>query len=77
MSDLGKLLIRLTGVRGEVLWRSTQPGGQRRRSLDTSNVSGLSGFVAKTRVDRRRRTTTAWYGTAPRSAAPASGPATE
>jgi len=42
------LIARLTRFDGKIVWDTSKPDGQPRRSLDTSKAERLFGFKAKT-----------------------------
>lgn len=46
--ELVSLIVRLTGYSGNVVWDTTRPDGQPRRSLDTSRARHAFGFTART-----------------------------
>jgi GDP-L-fucose synthase len=59
--ELVNLIADLTGYRGEIVWDTSKPDGQPRRSLDTSRARGRFGFEARTRLEEGLRRTIAWY----------------
>jgi GDP-L-fucose synthase len=59
--DLAEKIARLTGFEGEIVWDTSQPDGQPRRSLDTSRARERFGFVAETSFDVGLRHTIDWY----------------
>jgi GDP-L-fucose synthase len=59
--DLVRLLADLTGYDGAIVWDTTQPDGQPRRTLDTSRARDAFGFEATTRFEHGLRHTIAWY----------------
>jgi GDP-L-fucose synthase len=61
IKDLAAMIRRLTGFRGDVVWDTSQPNGQPRRSLDTSRAETLFGFRARTPFEDGLRRTIAWY----------------
>ena len=65
--DLAELIGELTGFDGEIVWDTTKPNGQPRRSLDTSRAEELFGWCATTSFRDGLRRTIEWY----RAAAPA------
>jgi GDP-L-fucose synthase len=65
--DLAELIGELTGFDGEIVWDTTKPNGQPRRSLDTSRAEELFGWRATTSFRDGLRRTIEWY----RAAAPA------
>ncbi|MCX5698499.1 MAG: GDP-L-fucose synthase [Candidatus Omnitrophica bacterium] len=48
IKDLLKLIVKLTGFKGKVIWDKSKPDGQPRRFLDTSKAKKEFGFKAKT-----------------------------
>jgi GDP-L-fucose synthase len=64
--DLAELVAELSGFEGEIVWDSSMPNGQPRRSLDPSRAKELFGFEARTSLREGLEQTIAWY----RSAAP-------
>jgi GDP-L-fucose synthase len=65
--DLAELVAELTGFAGEIVWDTSMPNGQPRRSLDASRAKELFGFEAKTPLRAGLERTIAWY----RASAPA------
>jgi len=59
--DLAELVAHLTGFKGELVWNTSQPDGQPRRSLDTSRAEALFGFRAHTSFKEGLARTIAWY----------------
>jgi GDP-L-fucose synthase len=51
----------LCGFRGDVVWDTSKPNGQPRRSLDTSRAATLFGFRATTALDDGLARTVDWY----------------
>jgi len=45
--DLAKLIARLTGFEGEIVWDTSKPNGQPRRALDTQRAEQFFGFRAQ------------------------------
>jgi GDP-L-fucose synthase len=62
-----ELVAELTGYEGEIVWDTSMPNGQPRRSLDASRAKELFGFEAKTPLRAGLERTIAWY----RASAPA------
>lgn len=58
---LAELIAELTGFRGRIVWDTTKPNGQPRRSLDTRRAQARFGFVAKTEFREGLRRTIDWY----------------
>ncbi len=56
-----ELIVELTGFKGNIVWDTTKPDGQPRRSLDTSRAFELFGFKASTDFRAGLRQTIDWY----------------
>src|SRR5881397_3048776 len=61
IKDLVHTIKRMTGFTGEIIWDTTRPNGQPRRSLDTSRAEKHFGFRAKTSFEEGLRRTIEWY----------------
>jgi GDP-L-fucose synthase len=61
IKDLVHLIADLTNFRGEILWDTSKPGGQPRRSLDTSRAEREFAFQAKTSFAEGLQRTIEWY----------------
>jgi GDP-L-fucose synthase len=61
INDLVKLIVKLTGFRGKVVWDKTKPDGQPRRCLNTSRAQREFGFKAKIRFEEGLKKTIRWY----------------
>ncbi len=59
--ELAELIAELTGFEGEIVWDTSMPNGQPRRSLDTSRARELFGFGARTSLREGLERTIAWY----------------
>jgi GDP-L-fucose synthase len=59
--DLADLVAELTGFEGEIVWDTSMPNGQPRRSLDASRAKELFGFEARTPLRDGLERTIAWY----------------
>jgi GDP-L-fucose synthase len=59
--DLADLVAELCGFRGRIVWDTTKPNGQPRRSLDTTRALRAFGFRAKTDFREGLARTIAWY----------------
>jgi GDP-L-fucose synthase len=59
--DLVRLLCKLTGFDGELIWDATQPDGQPRRCVDVTRAEREFGFLAKTSLLDGLRRTIEWY----------------
>jgi GDP-L-fucose synthase len=55
------LIAELVGFEGEIVWDTTMPNGQPRRSLDPSRAKELFGFEARTPLREGLERTVAWY----------------
>jgi GDP-L-fucose synthase len=58
---LAELIARLTGFEGQLVWNTSQPDGQPRRSLETSRAEKLFGFKARTSFEEGLARTIDWY----------------
>lgn len=61
IKDLAELIAKKTGFTGRILWDSTKPDGQPRRSLDVQRAKEYFGFEAKVRLEEGLRKTIDWY----------------
>lgn len=61
IKDLTKLIVRLTGYKGKVVWDVSKPDGQPRRKLDTSRAKKSFGFQARVSLEEGLRKTIRWY----------------
>src|SRR5205807_165013 len=68
--ELAELIAELTGFAGEIVWDTTMPNGQPRRSLDTSRARELFGFDAKTPLREGLARTISWYRSSSRQRQP-------
>ena len=59
--DLAELVAELTGFEGEIVWDTSMPNGQPRRSLDVSRARELFGFEARTSLRAGLARTIEWY----------------
>ena len=59
--DLASLIAELTGFTGEIVWDTSMPNGQPRRSLDTTRAKELFGWEARTDFREGLEQTIAWY----------------
>jgi GDP-L-fucose synthase len=59
--DLARLIARLTGYQGQVVWDTSKPNGQPRRALDTTRAKAYFGFEAATGFEEGLRKTIDWY----------------
>jgi len=58
---LVEMIARLTGFEGRIVWDTTKPNGQPRRSLDTSRAHRLFDFKAQMGLEEGLRQTIDWY----------------
>jgi GDP-L-fucose synthase len=61
IKDLVKLIVKLTGFTGKVVWDTSKPNGQPRRMLDTTRARERFGFVAKMGFEEGLKRTIEWY----------------
>jgi len=61
IKDLVKLIIKLTGFKGKIVWDKTKPDGQPRRYLDTTRAEKEFGFRAKTKFEAGLKKTIECY----------------
>jgi GDP-L-fucose synthase len=59
--ELAETIAQLTGFDGEIVWDTSMPNGQPRRSLDASSAERLFGFRARTTLRDGLARTVAWY----------------
>jgi len=59
--DLASKIAGMTGFNGRVVWDTSQPNGQPRRSLDVTRAGRELGFRARTGLEEGLRATIAWY----------------
>lgn len=59
--DLMELIADLTGFTGKIIWDTSKPDGQPRRSLDVTRAKEQFGFSAKTSFREGLQTTIDWY----------------
>jgi GDP-L-fucose synthase len=59
--ELAELIAELTGFEGEIVWDTSMPNGQPRRSLDASRAKELFGFEARMPLREGLERTIAWY----------------
>jgi GDP-L-fucose synthase len=58
---LAEVVAELTGFEGELVWDTSKPNGQPRRTLDTSRAAARFGFRARTTLREGLERTVAWY----------------
>jgi GDP-L-fucose synthase len=61
IKHLAELIAKFTGFDGRIIWDTTKPDGQPRRSLDTSRALRAFGFKAKTPFEEGLMRTIQWY----------------
>jgi GDP-L-fucose synthase len=61
IKDLAKLIAKLTGFKGRIIWDKAKPDGQPRRSLDAEKAHKEFGFKAKTKFEEGLNRTISWY----------------
>jgi GDP-L-fucose synthase len=61
IGELARKVAELTGFGGRIVWDTSQPNGQPRRSLDVSRAERELGFRASTGLEDGLRRTIAWY----------------
>jgi GDP-L-fucose synthase len=59
--ELAETIADLTGFEGEIVWDTSMPNGQPRRSLDATRARELFGFEARTSLRAGLERTIAWY----------------
>ena len=59
--ELAETIADVTGFEGEIVWDTSMPNGQPRRSLDASRAEELFGFRARTPLRDGLERTVAWY----------------
>ena len=61
IKELVEVVTELTGFEGRIVWDSSKPDGQPRRSVDASRARELFGFEARTDFRDGMRETIDWY----------------
>jgi len=59
--ELAEVVADVAGYEGEIVWDTSKPGGQPRRSVDGSRAQELFGFEARTGLRDGIERTVAWY----------------
>jgi GDP-L-fucose synthase len=59
--ELAELIADVADYRGRIVWDTSKPGGQPRRSVDASRAHELFGFEARTSLRDGIERTIAWY----------------
>lgn len=65
IKDLALAIANLTGFKGKIVWDTTQPDGQPRRSLDVTKAERWFGFRARMPLEEGLRRTIDWYKSQP------------
>jgi len=58
---LAKVIARLTGYKGQIVWDTNKPNGQPRRALDTGRAEEFFGFRSNISLEEGLKRTIAWY----------------
>lgn len=61
IKELVRLIVRLTGFKGRIIWDKTKPDGQPRRRLNTGKAATEFGFKARTKFENGLIETIEWY----------------
>jgi GDP-L-fucose synthase len=61
IKDLAKMIKKMVGYNGKIIWDSTKPNGQPRRYLDTTKAEKEFGFRAKTNFEEGLKKVIKWY----------------
>ena len=61
IKNLALLLAELIGYRGKIIWNSSKPDGQPRRTLDTTKAEKEFGFRGKVKLEDGLMQTINWY----------------
>ena len=59
--ELAELVADVTGFEGKIIWDTSMPNGQPRRSVDATRARELFGFEARTPLREGLERTVAWY----------------
>jgi GDP-L-fucose synthase len=59
--ELAELIADVVGFNGQIVWDSSMPNGQPRRSVDATRARELFGFEARTPLREGLERTVAWY----------------
>ncbi len=59
--ELAELVAEAVGFQGKIVWDTSMPNGQPRRSVDASRARELFGFEARTELRDGLERTVAWY----------------
>lgn len=63
IKELLQLIVELTGFQGEIVWDTTKPDGQPRRSVDAGRAKEAFGFKAQVDFREGLKRTIDWYWT--------------
>ena len=61
IKNLVKLVVKMTGFKGNVIWDKTKPDGQPRRCLNTNRAYKEFGYKAKVKFEEGLKKTIDWY----------------
>jgi GDP-L-fucose synthase len=61
IKDLAKLIKKLSGFKGKLVWDTSKPDGQPRRMLNTTRAKKEFGFVAQTQFEDGLSKMISWY----------------
>ncbi len=61
ITELVRLLQKIIGYEGTIVWDATKPDGQPRRCMDVSRAKKIFGFTATTGLEDGLRETVAWF----------------
>jgi GDP-L-fucose synthase len=61
IKDLAELIVELSGFEGKIVWDTSKPDGQPRRSLDIRRAREEFGFEAQVPFEEGLRRTIEWY----------------
>ncbi|MBU4488098.1 MAG: GDP-L-fucose synthase [Candidatus Omnitrophica bacterium] len=61
IKNLAKLIAKLTGFKGRIIWDKTKPDGQPKRCLDITKAHREFGFKAKTKFKNGLKKAIEWY----------------
>jgi len=61
IKDLAKMIKKMVGYNGGIVWDTTKPNGQPRRCLDVTKAEEEFGFKAKTKFEEGLKKTIKWY----------------
>ncbi|MCX5850406.1 MAG: GDP-L-fucose synthase [Deltaproteobacteria bacterium] len=61
IKELTKLIVKLTGFSGQIVWNKSKPDGQPKRLLDTAKALKEFGFVSRTDISTGLIKTINWY----------------